>query len=173
MAPDGESINGRSSDEEALLEQVVGRFEDAWQNRGRPVLESFLPRPPASCLPILIELIHVDLEYRAKAGEEVRVEQYLERFPLLTQHRALVLELITAEWQLRGRHSTTTLEHYLHRFPQYQAELLHSLPPLPSSSSGVGPPASAKTPSGAASPPALPSRRILFPDSVDRSSGNS
>ena len=33
---------------------------------------------------LLVELAHVDLEFRLKAGQAARVESYLDRYPLLT-----------------------------------------------------------------------------------------
>jgi hypothetical protein len=168
MASDRESINDRSGDESTLLERIVERFEDAWQHGRRPVLDAYLPNTPGECLPILIELVHIDLEYRAKAGEAVRVENYLERFPVLTRDRSIALELIAAECKLRSRDPSTTLETYLHRFPQYREDLPRFLPTLPVSP----PPGKGSTPrpglsSGPASRPTLPARRIRFPKSLE------
>ena len=46
-----------------------------------------------------MELVHVDLEFRLKAGEAARVESYLDRYPHLTQDSATVLDLLEAEYE--------------------------------------------------------------------------
>jgi tRNA A-37 threonylcarbamoyl transferase component Bud32 len=73
---------------------------------------------------LLIELVHEDLEYRLKAGEAMRVERYLERYPELAGDRHVVLDLLQREYQLRRScDPEIRLEEYLRRFPQ-QAEAL-------------------------------------------------
>ena len=73
---------------------------------------------------VLIELVHVDLELRLKAGEPARVEEYLARDPELPGDRAVIVELIAAEHDLRRRGEPgLALDEYLQRFPQYRAEL--------------------------------------------------
>jgi tetratricopeptide (TPR) repeat protein len=104
------------------LDSLVARFEDAWRN-DRPVLDEFLP--PGVChIRVLVELAHIDLEYRLKAGETARVEDYLQRYPQLVDEPTLVLELIKTEYRFRRRRepSLSTAE-YVTRFPQYQDQL--------------------------------------------------
>jgi predicted ATPase len=80
---------------------------------------------------VLIELVHIELELRLKAGEAARVEEYLARYPELTRDQDVLLELIVAEHNLRRRReSQLTLEEYLKRFPQYGAELPALIGPL-------------------------------------------
>jgi predicted ATPase len=68
--------------------------------------------------------VHVDLELRLKAGDAARVEEYLFRYPELTDDRAVALELIAAEHeQRRRREPGLALNEYLQRFPQYCDEL--------------------------------------------------
>ena len=43
--------------------------------------------------------MHVDLEFRLKAGESARVEEYLERYPALAQDGNAVVELINS-WSI-------------------------------------------------------------------------
>ena len=52
----------------------------AW-NSGPPRLEDFLTDPLVSRQVLLVELLHTDLEYRHKAGQAVRMEEYLQHFP--------------------------------------------------------------------------------------------
>jgi hypothetical protein len=41
---------------------------------------------------VLLELVHIELELRLKAGEAARVEAYLARCPELAGDRAVTLE---------------------------------------------------------------------------------
>ncbi len=54
------------------------------------------------CRATLLELIHADLEYRWKAGESTRVEEYLEDYPELAEEEELI-ELTEAERRLGRR----------------------------------------------------------------------
>jgi serine/threonine-protein kinase len=63
-------------------EQACRRFEAAWQAGRRPVIEDHLhgaPEPERCAL--LRELIEVEVEYRQRAGETPRAEEYRGRFP--------------------------------------------------------------------------------------------
>jgi hypothetical protein len=105
------------------LEELCRRFEDAWAH-GRPSLDRYLPPPGPARWPALVELVHIDLEVRLKAGEVVRVEKYLRCHPELAGERAVVLELIAAEYRLRRRHEPgLAAAEFLARFPQYRANL--------------------------------------------------
>jgi eukaryotic-like serine/threonine-protein kinase len=111
------------------LEQVIARFEDAWHNGEQPALDDFLPGEPAVRQAALVELIHADLEFRLKAGEAMRVEAYLERYPELATNQGVVLGLIAAEFEVRRRQDATlTRDDYFRRFPQLREELAARLP---------------------------------------------
>jgi predicted ATPase len=106
------------------LKDAVKRFEHAWRQGPRPVIDSHLPIGDPLRFLVLIELVHIDLELRLKAEEAARVEEYLTRYPELTDNRAVTLELIVAEHELRRRRERgLALDEYLRRFPQYRAEL--------------------------------------------------
>src|SRR5262245_17152547 len=106
------------------LELVLRRFEEAWKRGERPSIDDYLPREPQERLPLLAELVHLDLEYRLKAGDAMRVEAYLQRYPELARDQRQALDLINAEYKLRGRHEPDlTPAPYLERFPQFQAAL--------------------------------------------------
>jgi WD40 repeat protein/serine/threonine protein kinase len=108
------------------LEEVVNRFEDAWQ-RGRPLIDEHLAAAGIDPHALLVELAHVDLEKRLKAGEPARVEDYLTRYPQLAGDRAVVLELLRAELALRRRlDAAVSVAEYTRRFPDYRDELLAS-----------------------------------------------
>ncbi len=58
------------------------RFEQAWKKGPRPRIEDFLAKvPEARQPPLLAELIRVERELRARAGESPTVEEYQRRFP--------------------------------------------------------------------------------------------
>src|SRR5947208_13203986 len=117
---DSATLTDRAWDE---FEDVIRRFEDAWQGRARPEIAAYLPTG-AGRTPLLTELVHVDLEYRLRAGEAARVEEYLALYPELADDRAVILELIAAEHGLRRRcEPGLALDEFSRRFPRYRAEL--------------------------------------------------
>ena len=80
------------------VDRWVRRFESAWQAGKRPAIENYLPPEAALRSAVLVELVHIDTEFRFDDGEEVRVEQYLRRYPALAEDRATVVDLIAAEF---------------------------------------------------------------------------
>jgi predicted ATPase len=112
------------------LKDVVRRFENAWRQGPLPRIDDYLPADILLRARVLIELVHIDLELRLKAGEAARVEEYLARYPELGGDRAVTLVLIAAEHELRRhREPGLAVEDYLHRFPQYRAELPEKITP--------------------------------------------
>lgn len=107
------------------LKDAVKRFEGAWRQALRPRIDDYLPSGAPLRSRVLIELVHIDLELRLKAGESVRVEKYLARYPELSGERAVALELIAAEHELRRRREPRLADaEYLQRFPEHGAELV-------------------------------------------------
>src|SRR5262249_9495087 len=153
-----------SRQDRALVEQVLERFEDSWRRGQRPAIADYLPADPTEREIILIELVHTDLEYRLKAGEAVRVEEYWRQFPVLAEQREAALDLIATEYQLRRRLAQpVTLDEYVERFPQFRDELL-SLPSRQSSwdarsTEKTGLPSRPKVPAGER--PFIPGYEIL------------
>jgi predicted ATPase len=113
------------------LKDAVRRFENAWRQGPKPLIDDFLPGDLPLRSRVLIELVHIDLELRLKAGETTRVEEYLARYTELADDRAVTIGLIAAEHEMRRRcEPDLALDDYLRRFPQYRAELPgHILPP--------------------------------------------
>ncbi|MBN9523893.1 hypothetical protein J0H58_36185 [bacterium] len=103
-------------------EDAIRRFEDAWRGPHRPDLAGFLPAgaaPPE----LLLELVHVDLEFRFRAGDDARIEEYVTRFPALAAD-ALLLDLIRAEFALRARYRPpVTPDDFRRRFPERAGEI--------------------------------------------------
>jgi tetratricopeptide (TPR) repeat protein len=119
------------------LELLIERFEQAWQAGTRPALEDYLADTPLDRGVLLRELVHTDLEYRLRAGDAVRVEEYLERFPELENDPDNLLELIEAEYRHRHRlGQQPALAEYLERFPQHGEQLVLS-PPAPSNATRI------------------------------------
>src|SRR5437773_10525637 len=142
-----------TDDEWVRVEDAVAQFERAWRDGSRPAVAAFLPTDCAWRQPLLIELVHTDLELRLKAGEAARAEEYLTRHTELAGDRAAAFDLITAEYELRRRREPdVTLDDYLRRFPEFRVELAKTI------FGGVG-----WQPSGddAAPPPDLPGYEVL------------
>jgi serine/threonine protein kinase/tetratricopeptide (TPR) repeat protein len=119
-----DSSSGSSSQEWQRLEEIVEKFEEAWQHGERPAIDEFLNSKDVDSKTLVAELVHTDLECRLKAGEAVRVESYLERYRDLIGDRDRALGLIAAEYQLRSRREPDlTINEYLDRFPQYREDL--------------------------------------------------
>jgi serine/threonine protein kinase len=116
------------------LEEVLERFEDAWRGGKRPAVDDYLTGTGGERRALLLELVHVDLHYRLKQGEAVRVEMYLKRYAELRKDRRAALELILEEFRLRQeRELGLTAGDYLRRFPQLADELssrLNTAPPI-------------------------------------------
>jgi serine/threonine protein kinase/tetratricopeptide (TPR) repeat protein len=114
------------------LERIVATFENAWRHGQQPAIDDFLSGIADGRLIVLVELVHADLECRLKAGQDARVESYLQRYPELTRDREAVLELIAAEYRLRQRHQPDLRsEEYHERFPEYAPDLSTFLQELP------------------------------------------
>ena len=105
-------------------EELIEAFENAWRSGPQPSLDDFLQGAGSERDALLVELAHVDLEFRLKAGQAARVESYLDRYPLLAQDNATVLGLLEAEYELRQRsEGVIDLSEYARRFPAYMEEL--------------------------------------------------
>jgi WD40 repeat protein/tRNA A-37 threonylcarbamoyl transferase component Bud32/tetratricopeptide (TPR) repeat protein len=110
------------------LESLIRDFEDGWQRGERPTLEAFLPPDESPRRVVLVELVHIELELRLKAGEPARVEEYLTRYPELAAEGGTLLELLAAEYRLRrAREVCLTPQEYASRFPHQGAAILARL----------------------------------------------
>ena len=136
LANDGDRL--KSQESWNRLEEIVERFEEAWRQGLHPTIEEYLLSGEAEPGKLVVELAHADLECRLKAGEPVRVETYLARYPALAADESGALRLIAAEFQLRRRSEPNlAVEEYGRRFPQYGDRLrqrLGALAPTPTPS---------------------------------------
>jgi eukaryotic-like serine/threonine-protein kinase len=137
-----DQFSGRPSTGQTWLDQIIVRFEHAWQSGQPASIDDYLPDDPPRRLRALAELVHIDLERRLKRGEAIRVESYLERYPDLTSNPGFVVDLVKAEYAQRLQNeSTLSLLDYLHRFPQHKErlqELIGDHPTVPPQSMPCG-----------------------------------
>jgi predicted ATPase len=144
------------------LKGAVKRFEDAWRSGPRPAIDDHLTDDSLRSR-LLVELVHIDLELRLKAGESARAEEYLARYAELAGNRSVALDLIAAEYELRRRFTPRlSLDDYLRRFPEYR----HELPGRVAAPTVVGESPARDTPSRHTDltpemPPAVPGYEIL------------
>jgi hypothetical protein len=139
-------------------EIVIHDFEHAWRQGQRPPLTTWLPPQGGLRQAVLTELALTELELRLKNGEQARVEDYLAGYPELASCDAVVLELVIAERQLRGRwESGLGLEEYYERFP-HLSDLLPTR--LGESTHATGTPARGRSEAAALGPPVIPDYHI-------------
>jgi serine/threonine protein kinase len=127
------------------LEPILELFERALSRGERPALEAFLPAlRPAERRALLAELAHAELEFRLKAAEPARVEDYLTRYPELRSDPDVLEGLIRAEYRVRRQreHGLGCAE-YEARFPKHGAgwATLLAEVPGPEADAGEGRPA--------------------------------
>ncbi len=126
----------RSGDLDAAAETLLHRFETDWLAGNRPGIDDFLGRVPAGGrMPLLVELAHVELEFRLKAGGAARVEEYLARYPELGEPRIL-RELVAAEFRRRAaKEPGLSATEYQQRFPALYADVIRLIETVPAPAS--------------------------------------
>jgi predicted ATPase len=103
----------------SACEALIHAFEQAWRRGESPRIEAYLPAEAAFRDAVLVELVHADLEFRLKAGQAARVEEYLTAFPELSREPATAAELVASEHRLRGRsRQPVESDEYQRRFPE-------------------------------------------------------
>jgi tRNA A-37 threonylcarbamoyl transferase component Bud32 len=153
MSPRNDWPNGSSGPDRDSLHSLAERFESAWEQGSPPALDDFVPTGDGRAL---AELVHIDLERRLRAGDCVRVEEYLHRYPALADRPAEVLDLLAAEYQFRRRREPDlSVAEYRKRFPQYSDALEQRLgestsPPGPAMAEGSTMPSAADGSGGSA-----------------------
>ncbi len=86
----------------AGLEDFVDAFEAAWAQHGDADPAQFVPdHGHALYLPVLGELLRIDMEMRWKRGRKCRPEDYRERFPLVFENPDVLKGLAFEEYRLR------------------------------------------------------------------------
>jgi serine/threonine protein kinase/tetratricopeptide (TPR) repeat protein len=84
------------------LIDLVSRFEDAWRQGQRPILDDYLPPECERRTAALAALIRIDLTWRAEGDRQLDLERYLRRFPELAQNPSALAELKALEFRLAG-----------------------------------------------------------------------
>lgn len=108
-----------------MTESVLTVFEAAWQAGQRPDIAEFLVDRTNDAR-LTEELAQIDLDYRLRQNEAVRVEQYLEQFSLLRENDDAIVRLAVAEFRL-NRHlgQEPSESDLLSRFP-HQADAIRA-----------------------------------------------
>lgn len=115
---------GNTEDESELFEQQLARFELAWRRGERPSIKDHLIGDGAIRIRMLAELIQTDLEFRLKAGDTARVENYLENFAEIGSNQDVWLSLLRWEYRVRRRlEPGLHILEYQERFPQLSGRL--------------------------------------------------
>jgi predicted ATPase len=125
----------------SACELLIKAFEEAWGRNEAPDIGKYLRAGGPERRALLVELVHVDLEFRLKSGDDVQIENYLRSFPELASYRETVLDLIAAEYELRIRKGDARLEEYSLRFPEYRDELPRLLAEVKAGTPGMPAPA--------------------------------
>src|SRR5262249_43474852 len=78
-------------------EGLIRELEEAWQRGETPPVRDYLRVDGEAGHALLVELVHVDLEFRFKSAEPPRVESYLAQFPELAADSAALIDLLRVE----------------------------------------------------------------------------
>ncbi|MFO0880615.1 MAG: LpqB family beta-propeller domain-containing protein [Gemmataceae bacterium] len=124
---------------EESIDALIDAFEAECRSGRRPdvatTLQCVAEEDRAS---LLHELVRLDLEYRLRAGESARVNDYLAPFPSLSEEVTEFVGLIVLEYRVRQDCGELVLiEEYVERFPHLQVTLPLSLEPYQRSPSQV------------------------------------
>ena len=121
------------------FEDLLERFELEFANGSAPDIHQFLKRQTNSDHQLLTELVHTELELRLRTGERARVENYVDRFPELSDDRKVLRDLVRTEYNVRRSFDPggCRLEEYVLRFPEMRQSLVDEFLDA-STSSGFG-----------------------------------
>src|SRR5687768_10141025 len=90
------------------LEPVFLQFEEAWRAGAPPGLERLASTlPAADRIPVLKELVKIDLEYRWRRGERPGIDAYLTRFPELGDGPNAPSDLVREELRVRREYENS------------------------------------------------------------------
>lgn len=107
-----------------LIEKILNAFESAWRHGARPSIDDYRAGSLSDSRELLVELIHLDMEFRLKGSEDARVETYLERYPQLASEITVIKELAEVELRLRKRQRPELNEaEFWQRFPALRSSM--------------------------------------------------
>ena len=116
------------SDGPKSFDGVIEAFEAALQRGDDPDLVGYLTQPED--LEVLIELLHIEMEFRLKNRREASVAAYLTTYPQLAGDRRAVAEMIETEFRFRTRlDSSLTWTSFLDRYSEFAGVLSASTHP--------------------------------------------
>ncbi len=97
---------------------------DLWRRGEQPRVEDFLAQAGVRNLEQVVMALRVDQAERARLGQWVPAEDYLDAFPAIKEDAGWAVNLIFAEYLLREeRGEQPPLEEFLRRFPSHAGEL--------------------------------------------------
>jgi serine/threonine-protein kinase len=95
-----------------------------WHQGQQPDVEEFLAREGVRDTEEIVAVLRVDQWERARQGQDVRAEAYLETFPVVRDDPEQAIDLIFAEFLLHEDWGERpAIEEYIRRFPPYAEEL--------------------------------------------------
>ena len=107
-----------SSGGEASQDSAADAYAQLWQTSPPPDLEAFLAANPSLSPAALCSVLRVDLRQHWENGEQVYVEEYFKKYPLVAENEEIAVDLIYSEYLLRERlGAAPTAAEYAGRFP--------------------------------------------------------
>ncbi len=126
-APRPEGVDSLAVAQE--VDALCDRYEDALRRGAAGPLDDWLPPAGPARAAALVELARLDLEHRRRAGEAVRAEDYLARFPELRADATAVARLQATERRASPAEAPTAAADTPPTTPAQTAEIrLRSLP---------------------------------------------
>lgn len=107
------------------FDDLLDEFDAEWESGSPPHLDRYLHPESPYHADLLRELVQIDLERRLRTPElDVRLEEYLDRFPELTGDKEFLFALVRIEYRWRlACGEDVRREEYSQRFPEYRDEL--------------------------------------------------
>jgi predicted ATPase len=103
-------------------EDLIKVFENAWRSGLAPRIADYLWSDGEIRTALLVELVHIDMEFRLKAGETVRPESYVDAFPELSGDERVLADLQAVALELSDRFTENIAAEL--RVSQHSAEAL-------------------------------------------------
>ena len=109
---------------------LVDRFVAMWQLQSRvPDVFEFLASHSKISPEEATDICRIDLQNRWQGSDEIPVEQYLAKLPMIGTCKRLKLSLVQEEFFLRQKHGQVpSVENFVLRFPDL-SELLQTVLP--------------------------------------------
>src|SRR5579871_4367143 len=87
------------------MDQILDRFDEAWNSPTPPRIEGFAPPADSPVYrTVMVELFIIDMDYRLRRGEQLSLDEYRRRFPACADAVAACLEEARAAAALAASH---------------------------------------------------------------------